>query len=202
MIPYSDGVETLTPRAGWLTGRGANCTSQFGEDGLVEAALKHLGEKNRWCFEVGAADGFFFSNTAWLRGEGWTAVLIEGDEEKYAELQKLESPTIFTVQERIASDSLDRILEQHGAPRDLDFGVIDIDGQDYWAWSGMREYKPRLILLEFAFKTEWQEEFVPDRAAPGQANYKAIRRLGAEKGYEALAKTHCNILFARSDILG
>ena len=50
-----------------LQGKGINITSQFGEDGFISAALKHIGITNRWCFEVGAGDGKWLSNTWSLR---------------------------------------------------------------------------------------------------------------------------------------
>jgi len=200
MVPFDSGVEILLPRAG-LAGRGANYTSQFGEDGLIKAALKEFGAVNKWCFEVGAHDGFFFSNTALLREYGWKAVLIEGDAEQYVKLAKIASPTVFTIPKRITERSLDQILEACGAPADIDLGVIDIDGQDYWAWWGMRRFRPRLMLVEFSYATERDVESFPECGGTGQANYKAILRLGAEKEYTALAKTHCNILFCRSEIM-
>ncbi len=194
MVPFNEGVQILSQRFG-LSGRGGNHTSQFGEDGLIEAALDGIGAKNKWCFEVGAADGLFFSNTARLREQGWKTVLIEGDAERYVELAKLASDSVFTIPKHIGPRSLDRILDECGAPQDLDFGVIDIDGQDYWIWDGLRQFRPRLLLVEFAYATEDHRDEFPECGAIGQATYKAILRMGAEKGYEALAKTHCNLLF-------
>lgn len=195
MVPFTEGNVILSPLAGFLTGRGANYTSQFGEDGLIEACLEEYRAYNEWCFEVGAADGLFFSNTARLREKGWNTVLIEGDAEKYAELQRLESDSVHTIPKRIGPRSLDQILKQCGAPVNLDFGVIDIDGQDWWAWEGMREFRPRLMLVEFEYGSEEKEPFIPDCDGIGQASYKAILELGGAKRYIPLAKTHCNILF-------
>jgi hypothetical protein len=195
MTPWPSGIEILSPRAGFLIGRGANFTSQFGEDGLIATWLEKFHPANKWCFEVGAADGTYLSNTKLLRSQGWTAVLIEADAEKYETLRTLASPSVFTVPKRIQHNSLDPILEKCGAPKQLDLGVIDIDGWDYWAWDGLREFRPRLMLVEFSFRSEEEAEFVPVHDGAGQANYKAILRLGKDKGYEALVKTHCNILF-------
>lgn len=201
MVPVTDGIEVFHPAASFLAGRGANFSSQFGEDGLVEACLERFGVSNQWCFEVGAADGLFFSNTLRLRDKGWHAVLIEGDAELYDKLRTLQSERVHTVAKRITSRSLDQILSQCGAPTDLDFGVIDIDGQDYWAWDGLRQFRPKLMLVEFAYTSEKQGEFVPELDGAGQAFYQSILRLGSEKQYTALAKTHCNILFVDSGIM-
>lgn len=210
MIPYTAGFRVIDPRGEFLAGRGANETSQFGEDGLIEAALQRFGAANQWCFEVGASDGVYLSNTFRLRKSGWRALLIEEDEKSYDELRRFSGPLVRTVHQRIGSDSLDGLLEASGAPRDIDFGVIDIDGQDYWIWNGLRRHRPRLQLVEFHFWTdrsngtdlsESLRDCVPELNGEGQATFQAILRLGKEKGYVPLAKTTCNVLFAAEEIL-
>ncbi len=201
MVPHSDGVEILCEQGRFLTGFAANYTSQFGEDGLIAAAIEKIGAANRWCFEVGAHDGFFFSNTALLREYGWTAILIEADAEQYVKLAKIASPTVFTVPKKINCRSLNHVLEEKGAPHDIDLGVIDVDGQDYWVWDGLRQFRPRLVLIEYAYATNDFDDRFPAVDGDGQATYKAILRLGAEKKYTALARTHCNILFCQSELL-
>ena len=201
MIPFNDGIEVLSPRAGTLAGRGANFTSQFGEDGLIAAALEEFGAANKWCFEVGANDGVFYSNTARLRDEGWSCVLIEAEAEHFDKLRTLNGERVFTIPKRINKDSLNEILKDCGAPRNLDLGVIDIDGQDYWIWDGLKAFRPRLMLIEFDYRSDDKPDWFPALNEPGQATRKAIERLGRDKGYELLARTHVNLLFADSGIL-
>lgn len=201
MTPYLEGIEILSPRAGFLDRSGANFTSQFGEDGLIGAAIAHLGIANQWCFEVGAADGVFLSNTKRLRDDGWQAVLIEADDEHYQKLRQLASEEVRTVHRKIDRFSLDAILAGAGAPENLDLAVIDIDGQDWWIWNGLADFRPRLMLIEFDYKSEDKGVFIPGEGCPGQASYEAILQLGAALEYEALAKTRCNLLFADRAIL-
>lgn len=144
---------------------------------------------------MGAADGKRLSNTALLREQGWTAVLIEGDAEQYEKLRELKSPTCITVPKRIDANSLDRILAEHKAPQDIDLGVIDIDGMDYWIWDGLRSFRPRLVLIEFDPESG-DAEHIPMNEADGLTSYRAMMRLGNDKGYEAIVKTYCNLLFA------
>ena len=56
---------------------GWNVYTQFGEDGLIESVFGRIGVRNHWCFEVGASDGFFYSNTLRLREHGWSSVLVD-----------------------------------------------------------------------------------------------------------------------------
>lgn len=187
----------IDDRARFLAGRGRNDYSQFGEDGLIEAVFERIGVGNRWCFEVGAADGEFFSNTKrlWLRG--WDAVLIEGHDYHYRKLELCRSGHVRTVHEWIGPDSLDLILATHGAPRDLDLGVIDIDGHDYYCWQGMTLYRPRVLLIEFSPYRE--PDYLPAIGEKGQAGLLPICELGAEKGYVALCHTYCNVLFCERE---
>lgn len=189
-------VTTYVP---WLEGRARNDTSQFGEDGLIEAALARLGEKNRWCFEVGAADGLMFSNTKRLRDAGWCAVLIEGDPTSFDKCRKFETLRVQVVQERITPNSLDNILNGRGAPIRLDLGVIDIDGQDFWAFHDMT-FRPRVMLVEFA---RVERPIIPPRgghANEGQAGLLHIEALARVKGYVPLCATHVNLLMVREDV--
>lgn len=184
----------LDQSAAWLDGKQRNDTSQFGEDGLIEAVFDKIGTTNQWCFEVGAADGLFFSNTKRLRDIGWRAVLIEADPLQADKCRAFANAKVEVVQQKVKPDSLDHILAGVGAPIRMDFGVIDIDGQDYWAWEGLRVFRPRVMLVECMYVGDLK--FVPPVGGDGQAGREAIIRLGIEKGYVPLAHTLCNVLFA------
>ena len=199
--PYAEPV-VLDDRAAFLAVAGFNEFSQFGEDGLIEACLKKFGIKNEWCFEVGAYDGVRFSNVKRLWDNEWNAVLIESDADLYEKCRRFENDRVRCVHERIEPASLDRILADQGAPKNLDLGVIDVDGQDYHILDGLESYRPRLLLVEF-WNTQpaHQESFVPPLGGEGQAAFRPLKLLGESKGYVALAKTHVNILFCDKELL-
>lgn len=181
----------------WLKGTARNDTSQFGEDGLIEAVLARIGVEHRWCFEVGAGDGVEFSNVHRLISDGWNAVLIEADDAKMDALTRFASDSVHVVHQKIGLNSLDRILLRCGAPVDLDLGVIDIDGQDFWAWTGLQIYRPRVMLVE----VQPSEGAIPAIGGEGQAGRLWVKMLGETKGYISVAGTHCNELFCRADVL-
>ena len=188
----------LTPGWEFLTDRQRDDYSQFGEDGLIQAVLERIGETNRWCFEVGAADGLFMSNTKRLRDSGWSAVLIEGDRNSADKCMAYASHRVQVVTERIGRHSLDNILTGSGAPIRLDLGVIDIDGQDYWAWEGLKTFRPRVMLVEFMYT---DDDFLPECGGAGQAGLNPIVQLGIAKGYVPVARTYCNVLFVDKQCL-
>jgi hypothetical protein len=139
--------------------RWGNQTSQFGEDGLIEAAFELIGTTNKWCFEVGAGDGLFWSNTLRLREAGWHAVLIEGNPVEAEKLKAFESSLVRTACAMIGTNGkldalLDVILQVplrgECMPLEPDFGVIDIDGQDFWLWHDLHLHVPRVMLVEYS----------------------------------------------------
>ena len=173
--------------------------SQFGEQTLIANLLREIGEKNRWCFEVGAADGRFLSNTLHFREQGWNAVLAESRVEEFLKLSK-DFPDANAYLGEVTD--MDWLLEHFGAPKDIDLGVIDIDGQDYWLWHDMVRYRPRIMLIEFNpynGAKGYHPTKIVERGKPGQTAKTPIVNLATAKGYELRGETFCNLLFVDRD---
>lgn len=190
------GTLHYTPLVPWLKGRGSNLTSQFGEDGLIAGCLDYLGTTCRHCFEVGAADGTFFSNTLALRQKGWHAVLIEANALAFEKLSTTFGHCSECVHAHV--DDLDRCLIHTKLNMQPDLGVIDIDGQDWHLWHDMRIFRPRIMLVEIHSNND--DAPVPLRGQPGQAGLDCIERLGKSKGYTLVARTRCNALFVEAEL--
>jgi len=185
------GSINAVPLVDWLKGRASNLYTQFGEDGLIAGCFDRIGEASRHCFEIGAADGVFFSNTLRLRDQGWLAVLIEADEKLYSKLAR-DFGGQSTCLHRHVTD-LDSVLTITDISRTPDLGVIDIDGQDWYLWDDLVLYRPRVMLVEIYPPDV--EAGVPVRGQAGQAGLDKIEALGVSKGYQLVATTHCNALF-------
>lgn len=197
-------VACLDDRFAGIKLRALNVYSQFGEDGLIEAVFERIGIRNRWCFEVGAADGDYLSNTKVLRKNDWYCLLVESNESHFKRLSLLRSESVFCVHEHVDGSSLDRLLADCGAPTNMDFGCVDIDGQDYWVWDGMRRCEPRVMLVEFSNrKIQDDMRYIPPlgNQTSKQASFRSIRDLGESKGYIAVAKTYVNVLFVKESDL-
>ena len=212
MFNYTEAIETARTKYGpdpvsfavldgrfdFLKGKGGNVTSQYGEDGLIAAIFEKIGIANHCCFEVGAWDGLELSNT-WVLGEdGWRLVLIEADDYRFGLLKEKFGHRATLVHERITRNSLDRILESSLMPTDMDLGVIDIDGQDWHVWDGMRNYRPRLMMVEFTGLFSPVPELGNQQ---GQAGMNEIIDLGKSKGYRAICKTSVNLFFVEERLL-
>lgn len=171
--------------------------SQFGEDGLIQGIFDHIGIVNKWCFEVGAADGEWLSNTKLWRDRGWSALLVESEPKAFSKLKRFENERVRCVCEHVGPDSLDRLLAIAGAPIDLDLGVIDVDGQDWWILDGLKNFKPRVLMVEFS---QTFDAPIPKLGGAGQACKTHICELAATKGYRLVAETLVNALFVREEL--
>lgn len=177
---------------------GSDVYSQFGEDGIIEYVLGRTGTFNKWCLEVGAHDGVFFSNTKRLRDNGWHAVLIEADQaliEQTREHQTEAVKVIHATVEPIGESSIDSILRDAGAPGHPDLISIDVDGIEYELWSHLIA-QPRVMVIEFAYMSE--ETSGVD--GNGQWSYRDMISLGKMKGYEPVTATETNLIFVRRDL--
>jgi len=200
--PHEWCLGAIGPKWQWLADAANNVNSQFGEDGIIAAFFSRYGTTNRHCFEVGAADGVFFSNTLELRKVGWTACLIEPDPEQFLKLLTFADANTKCVKSKVGVDGsrkIDDILAEYNFPTDLDLGVIDIDSADYWAWQDMTVYRPRLMLVEFAEHRPGLEP--PPKSEKKQAGEQAIMQLAVHKGYEPLVRTRVNLICTDKGVL-
>jgi SAM-dependent methyltransferase len=181
---------------------------QFGEVGMIDACLTRAGfHAVGRCCEFGAGDG---ETTQLITGNlikaGWDVVLLEAGIAECARLrEKVKYPNAMIRNESVTPDNVNI------AVGDNDLVVIDVDGADYHIWDAYT-FSPAFVLIEHA---DWCNPHVPDDAdVPElvnagvkdegsfaiQANEKAIRDLGTEKGYTRIFATRVNSFFARNDV--
>lgn len=198
----------MTRDATWLLQYKRNVYSQTGEDGIIEAILAVVGERDAWCVEFGAWDGQYLSNTRNLiESHAYRAVLIEGDKERCAALKGFHegNEKIITVNALVGfgeADGLDAILARTDIPLGFDFLSIDIDGNDFHVWKAMRAYHPKLICIEFNPTIPTECDFVqPANTEVNQgAGLKSLVELGKAKGYELASVLQFNAFFVRNDL--
>jgi len=198
----------MTRDPAWLLQYEKNVYSQSGEDGIVQAVLNAIGERDHWCVEFGAWDGRRFSNTRNLiESYFYNAVLIEGDADRFAALKKFYAAhrNVTAVHAFVGfgkEDGLDSILKKTAIPRRFDFLSIDIDGNDFHVWKAMEIYQPKLICIEFNPTIPNECDFVqpPDPKVNQGSSLKALVALGKAKGYELASVLQYNAFFVRSDL--
>lgn len=183
---------------------GRNVFSQAGEDGCLATVFDHIGVTNRVCFEVGAADGVFCSNTKRLREQGWQAILIEADPERYARLRESIGPNEVAVHAKLSlepGETLDDVLASAGCPEKPDLGVIDIDGADYHVWNSLLRHRPRVMVVEYDRRADKDRiPLVGEEGANG-CGLHALVRLAAAKSYSIVGHTQFNAILIDRDAI-
>ncbi len=172
----------------WLYDRAKNVHSQFGEDGIIEAIFEVIGTQNKWCFEAGAANGIWLSNTRALGNKGWTRILVENDPEAYKCLEMNLLPGDRAIMKTVGiepGNTIDDILDSVGAPTDIDLVSLDIDGNECDAiGAGLARHFPRVLVVEYRNeKSDPNDEFL---------------KISSLAGFTPVFRTSCNIILVNS----
>ena len=135
--------------------------SQYGEDGVLEEIFKIIGTTNKYFVEFGS-DGFETSmgNTAYLRKFGFDGLLMEGHDHRMKKC-------VYDVKnEFITAENIENLFEKYNVPKEFDFLSIDIDGNDWYVWNAIKQYKPRVVCIEmnggFPSDVDWIQPYKHD----------------------------------------
>lgn len=177
--------------------------SQNGEEAIIQAIFDRIGTANQWCFECGAADGLFFSNTKLLTDRGWHALLVEAEPDDFSRLVALHqgNPKVQCLCALLSAGvglTLDDVLTRAGAPKDLDLLVLDIDSQEYYLLNSLVEFRPRVVIVEY--DPDAEPMYIPKLNGPGQAGHLAMRYVAEARGYEVICRTATNLVCVRRDL--
>lgn len=196
----------------------ANITSQGGENGIIAAILARIGVTNRFAIEFGGYDAKFLSNIYPLWAEqGFKGLLIEGDPGVHAKItRQIEELTRARSVSGSAAvlnrwvqpdgpDSLDAILASVAPPLPLgpvpsepDVLSIDIDSYDHAVWEGLKNFRPRVVLVEHNATIPPPFKVIARRGGvPIGNSAAALVELGRAKGYTLVACTQFNCIFVR-----
>jgi hypothetical protein len=184
--------------------------SQYDEDDVLEKLFDKLGVHQGRFVEFGAWDGIYLSNTYRLVVQrGWRGLLIEADPRKFAELEKNMAgyDGVICLNRLVGLDppeDLDSILASTDMPSDFDLLSIDIDGNDYHVWEGLKNYSPKAVVIEYNLTIPNHVEFVQarDLSVHHGNSLLAMTNLGKRKGYELIGTTWTNAFFCRGDLYG
>jgi hypothetical protein len=196
-----------------LSGLAPSLYAQGTEEAILERLMARIAPVSRYCVDIGAGDGLRNSNTALLlREQGWQGTLVEGSGYRYGRLQAHYggAGNVRLRQAQVQPDTVQAVLAEAGVPREFDLLSIDIDGNDYWIWRALRDFRPRLAVIEYnPYYTppeRWVMRFNPEHAWDGSTYYGAslesLYRLGQDLGYELACCDDMgnNAFFVRRDL--
>ena len=190
--------------------------SQHGEDGIIAELLRILKIKDSvdcWAVEFGAWDGKYLSNTFAKVEDGWSAVYIEGDPEKYNDLLVTaeQYKNIVPVQAMVSrypnnENSLEKLLSKTPLPLDFELLSIDIDTYDLDVWEYMELYSAKIVVIETNSGAHvindptWRHtEDENGNVIKGGSSLAATLDVAKKKGYKLAAFTG-NAILVRNDL--
>ncbi|OGU60065.1 MAG: hypothetical protein A2X64_07675 [Ignavibacteria bacterium GWF2_33_9] len=187
----------------WLLDYAENIVSHDGEDGIIRKIFEIIPDIDKWCVEFGAYDGKFLSNTYNLiENQEYSAVLIESDQTRFNILidSYKNNGRVIPLNKMVGfaqDNNLDSILKNTPIPENFDFLSIDIDGNDYHVWDAVKNYKPKVVCIEYNPTIPNEVEFIqPKDMNVSQGNsILSLTKLGESKGYKLIAITGCNALY-------
>jgi hypothetical protein len=185
--------------------------SQNGEDGIIHEIFRRIGAPNRVFVELGVGDGTQ-NNTAFLFSQGWSGYWIDATDSfvKVLERSGLRHPDYLKwLVSFITRENAALLLESLHVPKEFDLLSLDIDQNTYWVWKALRDFRPRVVVVEYNAaippEIDWKVEYSARRAFDGSLNYgaslKALENLGRELGYSLVGCEWigANAFFVRND---
>lgn len=185
--------------------------SQNGEDGILEFIFDKLGVQQGRAMEFGAGDGIRLSNTYNLIQKGWRALLVEGGRGKFKKLKNnmARFPRVLCRRSFVSlepGETLEDMLSLTSFPFDFDLISIDVDGNDYWLWKSLVNYKPKVVVIEYnpnwgGKKTiKYDVSHRWDGTRYYGATAEALEELGEAKGYDLICVIGGNLIFVDKNI--
>ncbi|WP_287676447.1 MULTISPECIES: hypothetical protein [unclassified Microcystis] len=173
--------------------------SQAGEDGIISEIFNRIGTTNKFFVEFGVGNGLE-NNSAYLLVKGWQGYWIEGSDRFCQSIRQSFEDLIANQQLTlkntfITGENIEDLFRKGNVPTELDLLSIDIDGNDYWVWQAITNYRPRVVILEYNAiyppESSWVMQYNPSHQwkynSHMGSSLKALEKLGHQKGYKLVA---------------
>ncbi len=189
--------------------------SQAGEDGIISEIFNRIGTTNKFFVEFGVGNGLE-NNSAYLLVKGWQGYWIEGSDRFCQSIRQSFEDLIANQQLTlkntfITGENIEDLFRKGNVPTELDLLSIDIDGNDYWVWQAITNYRPRVVILEYNAiyppESSWVMQYNPSHQwkynSHMGSSLKALEKLSHQKGYKLVACSFSgvNAFFVREDLL-
>lgn len=189
--------------------------SQNGEDGIIAEIFNRIGITNKYFVEFGAENGMA-NNTTYLMLKDWTGAWIEANSNIIEEIESkfgmlIRNNKLLLKKAFITVENIESLFKELNVPKDFDLLSIDIDGNDYWVWKAIKNYSPRVVVIEYNAMFVPHDELImkynPDHVWKGSsyfgASLKSMEILGHTKGYKLVGCNFigANAFFVREDLV-
>ena len=190
--------------------------SQSGEDGIIDEIFKRIGTTNRHFVEFGVENGLE-TNTTNLLVKGWRGCWIEAGSAACAAIRSsfdmlLSDARLQLIESFITAENIQSLRsEREGAAR-AGPPLDHIDGNDYWVWKAIVDYRPRAVVIEyngiFRPDTEWIMVYDPTTTWNRTTHHQRASDPGpSPRATKAIPWSGANFIgvnafFVRDDLVG
>lgn len=188
--------------------------SQNGEDGVIEAILRRIGDGGAPSFVEFGIEGGTEGNCVFLADVlGWPGLFMESDPAAFARLsgKYAHHAGVRTVNAAVGPGNVAQLIRDAGFPDGPAVLSIDVDGIDYWIWRAL-DMRPRLVVVEYNAHLPPGSELVQPLEPPmswDETDYfgsslGALRALARRRGYRFVHTdlAGVNAFFVRDDLAG
>jgi hypothetical protein len=175
--------------------------SQNGEDGILRYLFSEIGFRSRLFLESGF--GLTESNSLRLMlKEDFGGIFIDRSESSVKKFndaaQSFGITNVKAIHAFLTLENLESTITKSGLHQEIDLLSIDVDGNDYWFWKGIKSLSPRVVVIEYNASLGPQLSLsVPydplferhQKHASGfyhGASITALEKLGKENGYSLI----------------
>lgn len=175
--------------------------SQCNEESYLQHILSNVPSLKNYIVELGAWDGYHLSNTRYFIENGYSALLIDGDNKGNEEVK----------QHFIMKENVLELLKKYKAPKAFDLFCIDLDGNDIYILDEvLTKYRPSVIIAEFNPKFQPNESvaitYNPEHTW-GEDDYYGFSfaaglKMASKNGYTCIFQNdNLNMYFVDNDVL-
>jgi hypothetical protein len=196
---------------------GAQYWSQHYEDGMIAEIFRRIKPVTQTFVEIGVENGSETNTTA-LLSQGWRGWWFEGNprscESIRSQLKSMPSlaSRLSLCESFVSPSNIQMLFQEQGVPAEVDLFSLDIDLDTYHIWAALRDFRPRVIVVEYNGglppSQNWVHPYKPERMWDGSQAFGA-----SLKAYELLGKQFCyslvacdllgvNAFFVRDDLIG
>jgi hypothetical protein len=187
--------------------------SQNGEDGIIAELFSRLRVTDPFFAEIGVETGVECNTAELAQRWAWKGVMIEGSDANFAGLRQNYSgfPNVRPVHAMVTRENVAALFAANGVPHDLDLLSIDVDGNDYYLWEALADYRARVVVIEinpaYPPPQRWVMAYNPAHAWQHDDYYGAslasLTALGGRLGYALLGIDNnvVNAFFIRRELL-
>ena len=196
-----------------LLRHGFQVCSQNQEDGMIQEVFRRIGVTDQVFVEVGVGNGIE-NNTSFLLSQGWRGYWIDGDPGMLQAIDgrsDIGSDCLRTLVSFVTRENIRGFFQQLCVPKEFDLLSLDIDQNTYYAWEGLDQFRPRVVVIEYNGAippyVDWKVHYDPKRTFDGSLNsgasLKAFELLGQTLGYSLVGCDYLgvNAFFVRTDLV-